>query len=322
MNLTDLTEVLRERAEPLGTSQDARLAGVRAKVTASRRRRAVAGAACVVLALVGVVFAVIPKSGTSSEPAVPVRNFPEYQSGTRLLAQAWGDLPGTGATVRFVPESLELKVFWKCEIGEGKVLHATITVNDRPFSGSTCGDGAVTVKPADWGLAGVVVGEPSTVTIVVEGERGSSPDGGTSTAAPPPRGTFGIAVGEGVPPDEYPFPPRPEVLPTFDRDLLGERHLVSADPEDPMKRTEVTVEWPDVRLLVARLNAPGRLRVLLNDVEVVDHSQWDYAAGGSQSIFAHQWESTHGLALAEGDHVRVTVIPERVTGDWEVVVTN
>src|SRR5690349_14788675 len=61
MNLTDLTEVLHERAELADSSHEARMAGVRARVSATRRRRAAAGVACVVLALVGIVHAVLPR---------------------------------------------------------------------------------------------------------------------------------------------------------------------------------------------------------------------------------------------------------------------
>ena len=96
MNLTDLTEVLRDHADVAGEHGDTRLAGVRAKVTTTRRRRAVAGAACVVLAFLGVVYAVAPRHGRLSEPALPVRSFPEYQGGTKLVAQAWA---GPGVVV-------------------------------------------------------------------------------------------------------------------------------------------------------------------------------------------------------------------------------
>jgi hypothetical protein len=30
------------------------------------------------------------------------------------------------------------------------------------------------------------------------------------------------------------------------------------------------------------------------------------------------WKSSYGLKLSRGEPVRITVIPERTTGDWEV----
>jgi hypothetical protein len=62
------------------------------------------------------------------------------------------------------------------------------------------------------------------------------------------------------------------------------------------------------------------MRVLVNDVPVVDFSHWSYTATGSQSYLPDSWESGYGLTLAQGDLVRITVIPERVTGDWTVAL--
>jgi hypothetical protein len=146
MNLTDLAEVLRERAESPDTPQDARLAGVRAKVTASKRRRAVAGAACVVLALVGLVYAVIPG------------------------------------------------------------------------------------------------------------------------------------------PDVRRSPPRPRTLASISAEFPEPATGLSADPADPTRRKEITVEWPGPSVVHARVNTPGKLRVLVNDVPVVDFSHWTYTVGGP-SVF-------------------------------------
>lgn len=43
--------------------------------------------------------------------------------------------------------------------------------------------------------------------------------------------------------------------------------------------------------------------------------------GRSQSRSSDRWESNYGLKLAEGDPVRITVVPERVTGDWQVTLS-
>lgn len=317
MNLTDLSEVLRERADVPDPVQQARLAGVRAKVRASRRRRAVAGAACVVLALVGVVFAVVPRSGPSSEPAVPVRSFPEYHDGTRLAGQTWVELPSTSATVRFVPEALDFKLFWKCDIGKERALSVTVTVNGKPYAGGTC-DMSTGGSYVDWADLGVVVGLPFEATLTVDGEQGGFAEGGVSEVAPPPHGSFGIGIGAGVPPSDYPFPPRPEELKPLGEEFGKPALKLSGDPADPDGKLETTVEWPGRSSVVARSNTPGRLRVLVNDVQVVDYSNWTYEPGSSTSLPPDHWEGEYGLVLSKGDLVRITVIPERMSGDWRV----
>ena len=97
------------------------------------------------------------------------------------------------------------------------------------------------------------------------------------------------------------------------------------DPEtavsaDPAARKEITVTWPGDRMLHAQLNTPGRLRVLVDDVQVLDFSHWSYAAEGAYSSMSDSWAEEHGIAPVVGAPVRITVIPERVTGDWEVIV--
>ncbi|HWO66938.1 MAG TPA: hypothetical protein VNO31_43585 [Umezawaea sp.] len=318
MNLTDLTEVLRDHADVPGAPPDARLAGVRAKVTTTRRRRAVAGAACVVLAFLGVVYAVAPQHGRLSEPALPVRSFPEYQGGTKLVAQAWAELPSTSATVTFVPKSLDLRVASLCDIGYNRSLLVHITVNGKTLVAGGC-DGAVT--SAGWAGLGVVVGQPSVVTLTVDGEQDHSVTTGAPTLAPPPDGVFGIAVGEAVPVDEYPLPPRPATLEPLTTSLGDPETAVSADPGDPTARKEITVIWPGDRMLLAQVNTPGRLRVLVDDVQVLDYSHWSYEAEGAYSLMSDSWAEEHGIAPVVGAPVRITVIPERVTGDWEVIVT-
>jgi hypothetical protein len=208
VNLTDLAEVLRERADVPDPDQRGRLADVRAKVVAARRRRAAAGAACVVLALVGVVFAVVPRSGPTSEPAVPVRSFPEYQSGARLIAQAWRELPSTSVTVRFVPTSLDLRVFEQCEVGHDKAVLVALVLNGKPFTNGSCGS---VITKAEWASLGVVVGQPSELTLTVLGEQGEAVNGVPAVLAMPAEVSFGLGVGQGMPVGDYPFPlvPRP-----------------------------------------------------------------------------------------------------------------
>lgn len=323
MNLTDLTEMLRDRAELADTAHDARLVGVKAKMRASKRRRAVAGVACVILAVVGVVYTVVPQPGRSSEPATSTRGFPEYKDGTRLVAQAWRDLPASSVTVRFVPRSLDLTLFTRCDIGKSRALWIRVTVNGNPHSSSTCGSGGEIVSGfSDWASVGFVVGQPAEATLTVEGEEDRSV---STTSAPllaaPVSGTFAIGFGEAVPPSEYPFPPRPETLETISPRSPELTNGLRADPADPSRRREITTRWPGLSMVHAAVNTPGRLRVLVNDVQVIDYSHWSYEARTTQSLTSDYWEKNYGLKLSPGEVVRITVIPERMTGDWVVELT-
>lgn len=40
--------------------------------------------------------------------------------------------------------------------------------------------------------------------------------------------------------------------------------------------------------------------------------------GGAFGAMPDSWKSSYGLKLSRGEPVRITVIPERTTGDWEV----
>ncbi|MDX8051013.1 hypothetical protein SK571_16625 [Lentzea sp. BCCO 10_0798] len=304
MNLSDLTEVLRERAEITDSAHEARMAGVRARVSATRRRRAVAGAAGVVLVLIGIVFALLPRIEQPG-PAVPPRSLPEYQDGARLVAQAWGDLPSTSTTLRFVPKSLDLVLFTHCETGRGDGMLTTLVVNGHPYTERDGCGGSRRVR--DWGVFDVVVGQPSVITLTVEPRR--------TTA----KGTFAVGIGEVVPVSEYSFPPRPQTLATFPASQPEPAIVLRPDPAAPAGQREFTIEWPGDNLMELRSNTPGRIRVLVNDVVVLDYSHWSYSVGTSW-LQPTDWKKTDGLDLAKGQAVKITVIPERVTGDWEVTL--
>ncbi|MFI6095655.1 hypothetical protein ACIA8G_08890 [Lentzea sp. NPDC051213] len=323
MNLTDLTEVLRDRAELADSSHEARMAGVRARVSAVRRRRAVVGAACVVLALVGIVYAVLPRPDRLPEPAVPTRSLPEYQQGTRLITQAWGDLPSTSVTVRFVPKSLDLVLFTKCDVtvpGKYRQLLMTITVNGKPFvENNTCGGGGGGTS-TDWHAYDIVPGQLSVITLTVPGEQGESQSGPPSVLPLPASGTFALGVGEAVPVSEYPFPPRPQTLAPLPPNMGDPVIELRSEPSDPAGKKEITAEWPGTNWMLAHMNTPGRLRVLVNDVVVIDVTHWGYNVLGGQ-VGRYEWEKgIDGLQLSKGQLVKITVIPERTTGDWNMVI--
>ncbi|RAS69725.1 hypothetical protein C8D87_10124 [Lentzea atacamensis] len=316
MNLTDLSEVLRDRAELDDSSHEARMAGVRARVSATRRRRAVAGVAFVVLTLVGAVYAVLPRVGPPPEPAVPTRSLPEYRYGTRLLAQAWGDLPSTSATIRFVPKSVDLTLFTQCDIEQNKRLLVDVTVNGRSMydENRTCGS----VTSTTWSSFGVVPGQPSVITLTVAGEQGESESWPPPLLPLPASGTFAVGIGEAVQVSDYPSPPRPQTLEKLSENRHGVAIELRADPVEPAAKKEITVEWPGSNLMLVQMNTPGRLRVLVNDIVVTDLSHWAYNVHQTQ-VDRYDWETgINGLQLSKGQLVKITVIPERTTGDWNV----
>lgn len=134
----------------------------------------------------------------------------------------------------------------------------------------------------------------------------------------PASGSFALGVGETVPVSEYPLPPRPQTLEPF-TPLAPEPTIeLRAELSDPNRRKDFTVEWPGDNHMTARMNTPGRIRVLVNDVVVIDYSHWFYSVATGITM-PYQW-TRYGLELSEKQTVKITVIPERITGDWIVTV--
>jgi hypothetical protein len=320
MNLTDLTEVLRDHAELDDTAHDARMAGIRSRVLATRRRLALTGVVCAVLALVGAVYLALPRP---VEPAQPTRSFPEYKSGARIVAQAWAELPTDSATVEFTPRSDDFVLFDHCsaELAE-QGLVKMLTVNGHPVMASGC-DNSGSTSGIDLARVGGAVGKPLEITItvgvgVVEGEPPSEvedihPPDSTVT------GEFGVGVGEPVPVGEYSFPPRPETLEDIDElaPSSAEDITIRSERNDPDAPQTLDVTWPGPCRLRAALNTPGRLEVLVNGKAVYDMDSWDYG-GASGTTFV---PADSGPRLSPGQTATITVIPERTTGDWVVQLT-
>lgn len=313
MNLTDLTEVLRERAELDDTAHDARMAGIRGRIVATRRRLALTGVICVVLAVVSAVFLTVPRP---VEPADPTRSLPQYDYGARLVAQAWGDLPTNSVTVEYTPSSDEFVLFDRCA-AQGMVM--VITINDRPVQAGGCHSGALRI--GDLAKFGGDVGKPLVITMVVGSAAGGELPEKVEDVSPPDEeatGEFALGVGEVVPVSEYPFPPRPETLEDVDRLGLSEGNPgdvnLRADRDDPDARQTTTMAWPGSISLRAALNTPGRLEVFINDQIVYEVDSWNYDGVTGFATFGEE----DGLVFSAGQSVTITVIPERTTGDWIV----
>jgi hypothetical protein len=317
MNLTDLTDVLRERAELDDTAHDARMAGIRGRIVATRRRLALASVVCVVLAVVSAVFLTVPRE---VEPAKPPRSLPEYASGAKLVAQAWADLPTDSVTLEYTPTSAEFVLFERCDAEPtDQDLVLVLTINGRPITAGGCHSGSLPVD--DLTTYDGAVGKPLVITMTVGVGRvqGEIPEKVEDVRPPdePVTAEFAIGVGELMPVSEYPIPPRPETLEDIDNLLSLEPDVdVRADRNDPEARQEISMAWPGTGTLGvhAAINTPGRLEVLINGQVVYELESWDYSGKYGIAILGE----ADGLNFSPGQTVTVTVIPERATGDWSV----
>ena len=314
MNLTDLTEVLRERADLDDTAHDARMAGIRGRIVATRRRLALAGVVCVVLAVVSAVFLTVPRE---VEPANPPRSLPGFGDGARLVAQAWADLPTNSVTIEYTPKSDEFVLFDRCAV-QGLVM--VIAINERPVQAGGCHSGSLRI--GDLAKFGAEVGKPLVITMVVGvgSAAGEFPEKAEDVRPPDEEATgeFALGVGEEMPVGEYPFPPRPETLEDVDHLGLsdgtpGDVNL-RADRDDPDARQTTTMVWPGSISLRAALNTPGRLEVFIDDQAVYEVDSWNYEGVTGFATLGEE----DGLLFAPGQSVTVTVIAERTTGDWIV----
>jgi hypothetical protein len=315
MNLTDLTEVLRDHAELDDTAHDARMAGIRARVLGTRRRLALTGVVCVVLALVGTVFLALPRQ---VQPAEPARSFPEYGSGSRLVMQAWRDLSTDSVTVEYTPKSDSFVLFERCVAeSANQVLVNMITINGREVKGGGC-DGGGVMEIGDLAKYGGAVGKPLVITMIVGFGRveGEPPEKVEDVRSPDESATgeFAIGIGELVPISEYSFPPRPETLEDLD-DIAAPGDInIRADRNDPDAPQTLNVTWSGPYRLLVSLNTPGRIEVLVNGKVISDVDSWDY---GVMTGFGNVGDDDE-LRLSPGQTATITVIPERTTGDWIV----
>jgi hypothetical protein len=319
VNLTDLRDVLDERSATYDVEARSHLtlAGVHRRLAIRRRRRIAATAAAVVLVLAAGAgtLAVTRSSGRTpaATPATPtVGGFPEYAQGARVIAASTPIEPGaTAVRLRFTPRTTGLVLFTRCD-DNTKQYDIALNGGGRIVSGTGCGS-AFTLDPVDES-AGVEAGRPSVLTVTF-------PKG--------PVAGFAVAVGERVPVGEYVFPPRPATLPpvedagdmrtTDDQGAdYGTAVLVRSDPADPNRPVSVTFTWGAGVHLALRAQTPGALRVAVDGLTVAQGQWWDYDQTLVDAGYAADW---HQVGLpARGAPATITVTPERMTGDWAVVL--
>lgn len=325
MNVTDLRELLDDRSAEPGADlvSPTRLTDVRHRIVVRRRRRTVAAVAAAAVAVAAVslttvaaprAFQPAPAGPPAVSPPPDLGGFPAYQDGALVVAVAVGKPGEAPVTLTMTPRSLDLKFFLRCP--DQPRLEHSLTVNGRQVAGGT-GCGGVSLPLGSTTLAdsyGVRVGQPMTVDLTAEG---------------PASGTFAIAVGERVDPATYPYPPRPATLAPLQRvpaavqgpdGTVGEGVLVGADRANPNQPVQVTVKWPAGAALNTVAQTPGALRISVDGVQVGHEEWWDYEQHTRGGLESGYWKGQYGLEIKNGQRVTVTVTPERMTGDWQVLL--
>jgi hypothetical protein len=328
----DLRDLLDERSAETSDRimHHLRLVGVQRKVAARRRlRMAAAGTAAVAVLATGAAASVslpdLPatQSGLTSGTGV-IDGFPEYANGARVAVAGWNHLPARKIHLKLVPTTNKLVVFSRCNAAYSVVLTAEILINDRPLVSGHCNS---YTRPDLRELAdmGVRPGAPMSITMTILGTQLQAGDKEPVSATVPDQGDFGLAVGQRVPFDEYPLPPRPKTLAPLDPRMSfvedKDTIVLKADPADPARPVARAVVWTNAGPIQAFSQTPGFLHVLVDGVEVGTHESWSYELSHTGGIGEpHDGRLTGAPLPPAGRLVTVRVVPEHVTGDWAVVL--
>jgi hypothetical protein len=316
---------------------------IRRQRRAARVRPALAVVAAAVVVASGAGTAIrLTGDEVAADPAESLAGFPEYAEGARVIAAEEAVVDQT-LSLTFTADTRGLVLLARCESdyagAEALFLSAELATGGAnaavdafcttPGAADSSGrwdvDGVVSLRDRLIGeefWAEVAVGEPTTITASLVGAWTAAGD-----FAAIPYGTFGVAVAEPVPFEEYPLPPRPYAmnsLPDITWVAPGPVEI-RADRQEPNRPVEATFQWEADHGLChegalpieTSSDSPGTLRVLVNGVEVATPAWWDY----------EQASLMYGLgpacdALRDGDAVTVTVEPEHMTGDWRVVLAH
>ncbi|WP_018349469.1 hypothetical protein [Longispora albida] len=324
MNTTDLRDLLNDRsAGPEDTEQSTRLAGIRSKV-AARRRRISAALAGVVIAGLGAGYLVLRPHGTEAlPPAVPtygpkvVDGFRNYVDGMRIVATTKGLFPERSVSITFTPSSSKVWYSTRCS---AMVDHGIFVDGKPAASGGSCHpdiekSGALHIARP---------GQPITVTLTVT-------DGIPHPGAPhrplvlvPDEGEFWLAIREQTPLSEYPVSPRPAKLaPLRVEDVTSCGVKVRSVPGKHNAPQQVALTVPErtatTGAILGVTQTPGHLRIMVGDQEISQLSSYSYATGSkypeSGLSEAFPWMKAR---IAAGTAVTVRIVPSEMTGEWAV----
>ncbi|WP_412541893.1 SigE family RNA polymerase sigma factor [Longispora sp. K20-0274] len=323
----DLRDTLVERAEPpVGTG---RLAGVRTRIREHRRRRLLAvGAVCVVVLALVLGYLTAPGWRPESLPPGSPRSigFPDYHDGYHLLTAHAAPLSDQPASFTWIPSEKPFAVFPSCQANTDDVsAMLSVLVNGHPVTSVSCHTGALNL--AAWReptpeSVGISPGVPAVVTYsiteVLASTRNSAPPLSWKYGDKLPiRGSMSVAIGEPVPFERYPLPPRPRTLtelttldnrPTVASVTAGGQHSATfAMPSGPFTvRTQA--------------QTPGTLRIAINGIPVKAMTWWNYDSMTVRVEVEAGKGPFAGSGIEPGSTVTVTVESEHMTGDWYVRV--
>ena len=159
------------------------------------------------------------------------RGFPPHLQGDRVVAgqRATFDQADDAIFV-WTPSTLAPHLYFKCDHeAPGTWVNVGVEINRVRFHGIACDDkrpfataSRVSLDEGELARAGVELGHPVEVTITYLAAVGTLPE----------KGSVAVGIGEAVARDRYPFPKRPNRLPTLDRkaaDAIGGTVLQAGD---------------------------------------------------------------------------------------------
>lgn len=316
MNLTDLRELLDERSdlERVDVRSHLMLDRVHHGIKVRRRRRQAAtviAATVAVLAVGAGTFTFTNRTPTDRTAPVAgphttsnrmIAGFPEFAAGAQVIAAK--SATADSVSVTFVPTSLDLVFFERCSPTQHD--EHSLAINGVQFAvGEGCGGSFSAGAALLTKQFGVKLGTPATLTMTVKGHR--------------PHGEIGAAVGVAMDPSAYPYPPRPSTLAPLDLPSGSDWRIIRSDPADPEQVVQTTLAWPGTTLVSLRTNSPGAMTVKIDGVLVLSAESWDYNVGDHGGPDVAELERL-GLHLTTGKQVTITVTPERMTGDWALML--
>ncbi|GAB4048132.1 SigE family RNA polymerase sigma factor [Catellatospora paridis] len=299
-----------------------RLTAVRGRITQRRRNRIAAAFLALASATAGYLLAA---------PAVPydVADFPEFDDGQHIVLRGQATFGDAPAGFRWTPTKLDGKVQVACAHTEKELsLYVSVLINGKKIYGTGCDtdgeigfSGSARLTETSLRSAGVSIGRPATVTLIVEEPSTFLEDPAPSGpyAAPggtvPADGVMVVVLGESVPFDEYPLPARPDELETLSRPssawLVGSVLVEAAGPHT------VTMPWRGGPLQVAGLSqTPGIMRIKVNGRLVDTKTWWNYTLVERIAEVSAESLAELGVDPLLNEPVTITVETEHMTGDW------
>lgn len=316
--MIDLKELMEDRTHDEPSMGHLRLSQVQQRIVKQRRRRMATAVAVIALLLV-TGYQILPTL-RSTPPTLPaatpspamemVNGFPRYANGARVVASATLAPSASSITLTWVATKKSISVFQRCpEQDEG--MHVLVYVESPRVLvwASQCRESGTDVE-----VPQIVVGEQFSITVTFSAPANSP------FWMPDRPGDYAVAVGESVPFADYPLPPRPDKLKALSSS--GKCQHVPSRPGDPLAPVSFDLVWKEMFVGVAESQTPGRLRIAINGIEASSIDFWDYEKSKPQILLnsAEWWATAGELMPVLGETVTVTVTPQYVTGEWQLLL--